>query len=549
MNQDSSPGVVGSGRLSRFISNVLIFLMMTCVIMTIANLIQNTLPDWHSGIIAGITLFIVIDRLYIFEQFKSLTPLSSEWAITFGSQWFVIVLFIKTLLSYASGLDSFMRDLSLYTRGNFEGLFNPEFVVTLLLALLAWYLSGEFLGLLDEVGLDQALALRESAPPLKSGLTSHQKLANLIFSTGIALVILTALARVDWRAIFLNAAGASTTPLNHFSGGEMGALLYFFFGLALLSQSRLMSLQTRWNQQRIPVSSKDLSRQWGTYSLVFILLLVIIISALPSGDNLGFFSVLGAFLGFLFNIIFFAAQLIFNLIYLLFSLPFFLLGRTPPFTNTLPTPPPLPDPATETAAPTAMDPIWALIRSIFLWGALIVIIVFSVGQFLKQHGGLVATLRKMPFTNWLIHAWQVLRGNWNKATATISQAIADGWQNIVSRLEGNRILPHWNLIRPRLFDPRRQIYFFYLAMIRRGSDQGMARKPSQTPSEYADTLENALPSLNEDVHLITESFIEARYSPHTIDSQKANLVKVAWKRVRRALQIGKNPKNVQPGGK
>ena len=114
--------------------------------------------------------------------------------------------------------------------------------------------------------------------------------------------------------------------------------------------------------------------------------------------------------------------------------------------------------------------------------------------------------------------------------------IAEGWQNILSRLEGRRILPAGSLIRLRALDPRRQIYFFYLAMIRRGGEQGVPRQPSQTPAEYASTLEKALPSGEEDIDSITQAFVEARYSRRKVDAGDADLVKATWGRIRRALQ-------------
>jgi hypothetical protein len=126
--------------------------------------------------------------------------------------------------------------------------------------------------------------------------------------------------------------------------------------------------------------------------------------------------------------------------------------------------------------------------------------------------------------------------NVEKTGGTLSRAIADGWHNIVARLEGSRILPRPNLIRLRSLDPRRQIYFFYLAMIRRGGEQGVRRKPSQTPAEYAVQLENALPSSQEDIESMTEAFVEARYSRQDVDSKKAELVKATWARIRSAFQ-------------
>src|SRR5688572_28947841 len=177
MNPRSISNAIGNARVFRALSYTLVFLMMACVVMTIGNLIQNTLPSWHSGIIAGVMLFIVIDRLYTYRQLRHLTPLSSEWAIARGAQWVLIVLLIRFLLSYANGLDSFIRDLSLFARGYIADFFTPEFVVTLLLALLVWYLPAQFLELLDEIGLNQELALREDSAYVQSdAVPAHHRL-------------------------------------------------------------------------------------------------------------------------------------------------------------------------------------------------------------------------------------------------------------------------------------------------------------------------------------------------------------------------------------
>lgn len=522
----------------RWISYTLVFLMMACGAMTIAILLENLAPGWHAGIIAAILLFIVIDRLYTYKQLRSLTLLSSEWLSGVGAQWVVILLLIRLLLSYANGIDSLLADLSLLTRGYLAELFTVEFVVTFLLACLFWVLTAQFLELLDEIGLDEELALREESAPIQGdSVPAHQRLVTLIFSLGIGLVLLTVLTRLDMQTILANVTGLPRVEVSRFSGAEAGALLYFVFGLTLLSLSRLMSLQTHWNRLRIPVSSHNLIRQWGTYSLFFLLMLAVVVSLLPAGDSLGLFSVLGTVFGFLFGVLFFLGQLLIFLIALLFTLPMllFLRGDSTPI-GRLPAIPALPLPPSEPAVPATSNEIWMLIRSILLWGSLVVIIVFALIQFVRQHGGLRAALRNSRVANWLILAWQWLSRNAVRTSGTLSRAIADGWERMVSRREGKRLLPRPRLTNVRSLDPRRRIYFFYLAMIRRGSEQGVTRKPSQTPSEYAGTLEKALPSTTQDIDSITEAFVAARYSRREVEPEEANAVKEAWGRIRRALQ-------------
>ena len=536
MNSRSISNAIGNAKRFRSISYALVFLMMVCVAMTIGILIENALPGWHSGIIVSVMLFIVIDRLYTYQQLKPLTLFSSEWMIAYGAQWIVIVLFIRFLLSYANGLDAFLTDLSLFARGYLANFFSGEFVIALLLALLVWILTAQFLGLLDEIGLDQELALREDPGRMQADvIPAHQRLVHLIFSLGIALVILTALTRINMRTIFSTPDGIPNIEVSRFSGGEAGALLYFLFGLALLSLSRLMSLQTHWNRLRIPVSSDNLTRQWGIYSLFFLFSLAVIVSLLPAGDSLGFFSVVGTLFGFLIQLLILISEVILALGLFLFSLPFLLFGKAPPFLSRI-APRPLPILPAQPVPPISISAVWELIRSILLWGSLAVIIVFSFIYFVRQHENILAALRRSRITNWLLLAWQWLYRNVDKTRATLSQAIAEGWQSIVARLEGKRILPRPAWVSLRSLDPRRQIYFFYLAMIRRGGEQGITRRPSQTPSEYAVTLENALPSAREDIDSITEAFVQARYSRQEVDSRKAESVKAIWERIRSTLK-------------
>jgi len=545
MNQSSNFNIVENPKAFGIISYTLVFLMMVCFSMTVGILIQNVMPSWSSDIIAGITVLIVIDRLYTYKRMKALIPFSRAWAITLGAQWVVTALFTKTLLSYLNDFGALISDISLFTRGDLEHLFSPEFIVTLLLAFFAWSISGQFLGLLDEIGLDQKLVLLETSIPIqKDILPAQQRLVNLTLQMGIGLVILTVLTRVNLSALY-NVDG-SLKGLSRFSGAEAGALFYFIFGLALLSLSRLISLQTSWNRQHIPIAPNNLIRHWGVYSVFFLLILIVVVGFLSSGYNLGLFSLLRIIFDFLLRIMLFIGQLIFGLLALIFSIPYLLFGKSLPVRYISPPPTPTPLPPSPLAEALPVDnPILALIRATLLWGGLLVIVGFSVARFVRQHGGFQATLRKLPIASWMFFVWQWLSNSADKARKTLSRTIADAWQSIISRSEGKRLFPRPSLIRLSSLDPRRQIYFFYLAMIRRGSEQGVERKSSQTPSEYATTLERVLPSVNEDVHAMTEAFVEARYSPRKINSEEANLVKAAWKRVRRALQMLKKPNKNQ----
>ncbi|HJS17824.1 MAG TPA: DUF4129 domain-containing protein, partial [Anaerolineales bacterium] len=137
---------------------------------------------------------------------------------------------------------------------------------------------------------------------------------------------------------------------------------------------------------------------------------------------------------------------------------------------------------------------------------------------------------------WLKLAWQWLYTTADRAGGSLVQAVGEGWRKVVTRLEGNRVFPRLGLISLGSLDARRRIYFFYLTMVRRGGEQGIPRNPSQTPAEYAVTLEEALPSQAEDIDSMTKSFVEARYSRREVNVSDADRTRSAWVRIRRALK-------------
>ena len=73
-------------------------------------------------------------------------------------------------------------------------------------------------------------------------------------------------------------------------------------------------------------------------------------------------------------------------------------------------------------------------------------------------------------------------------------------------------------------------------MIRRSGEQGLRREPSQTPSEYAVRLGQALPIAGEDIDSMTAAFVKARYSRRDVNAKEAAFVKATWARIRGALR-------------
>ena len=84
--------------------------------------------------------------------------------------------------------------------------------------------------------------------------------------------------------------------------------------------------------------------------------------------------------------------------------------------------------------------------------------------------------------------------------------------------------------------PRQLVLYFYLSIVRRAEQRDIVRQPWQTPYEYGVRLRAALPEQEPEVVELTEAFVIARYSPHPVTSEEANVLKRTWRRVRGALR-------------
>jgi hypothetical protein len=91
--------------------------------------------------------------------------------------------------------------------------------------------------------------------------------------------------------------------------------------------------------------------------------------------------------------------------------------------------------------------------------------------------------------------------------------------------------------------PRERILYYYLSILRRAERQGFPRQRAQTPHEYDATLGPHLPQARQEMDLLTQAFVEARYSQHVIEPGQARRVRVDWQRVKAALQALKRKKD------
>lgn len=528
------PEARASERIFRLTSDVLVALMMTCAGATLSSLVSAIFYDWPPALLPGLAAFAAFERLLTHARTRRLMLFSPEWLRAVLGEWVALALIVRVVVGLSRGPAAFAADLFTLTYSILEFFLRPEYLFVLVFTLVVWALTGAFASLLDDMGIDRALIALDAPAAAANEPHPRAQLTALVFSLGSALAALTALVRVNLREIFSAGAQPTFLDLSALSGGGASTLLYFLLGLALLSQSQFITLHTQWSLTRVRINP-GVARRWAGYSLVFLALVVGLASLLPTHYSLGFFEALGAVLNFVAAGVAFLGQLLVALVYLLISLLATLFGRTPEQS-----PPDLPAapsfeqlPLEPAPAPEANG--LAVVRSLLSWGVLMAIVFFGLVTFLRQNSPVWQALAGFPSGRWLMRAWRWLRGVFLVTKEGVVGLMQAGRERLRARREAlQEFSGDW--INPRRLNPRQRVRFFYLALLRRSAERGLTRGQAQTPLEFADTLERALPDADADIAALTDEFIKARYSRQPVPEEEATLARRLWERVQRVLR-------------
>ena len=91
-------------------------------------------------------------------------------------------------------------------------------------------------------------------------------------------------------------------------------------------------------------------------------------------------------------------------------------------------------------------------------------------------------------------------------------------------------------MRVSALTPRERVRYFYLRMVGRAAERGLARPAHQTPAEFAQRLETEWPDAEVDVEALTSAFQAARYDRRPIPAQEAQGAQAIWRRLMRELR-------------
>lgn len=418
--------------------------------------------------------------------------------------------------------------------------FDAAYTGYLAAGVIAWERSSTFGGLFDRLALSDAEIAFYSLPPKKQSERSEDRpidrerpavFANLARSWlhgGFVLAILAALTTVDLPSL----AGSGTLR----NIGRLGLqpemllalLVYFLLGLWMLSYGRLIMMQARWAADGVR-AGKEMASKWLRSSLALILGAAFIAAFLPIGSTFAISLVLGAIV----QLALVFMEFLFVLVALIPVFLLSLLGLAAPSGNE-PAPAPVVAPTAAPAAGAPVDETTALILGAIFWFVVAAVAAVALIFFVRERGAPLgsASVRSWwrAFIAWLRTLWQCASGR----AVALRRAVRVRLP--VRQKEGEAGRLPWRFIRPGQLPPRERVRYFYLSVVRRAGEKGVARDKSETPAEYAGDLKREWPGAEGEIEALTGAFLEARYSRRDFDEEDVNPVKRAWKEVRATVR-------------
>jgi hypothetical protein len=176
------------------------------------------------------------------------------------------------------------------------------------------------------------------------------------------------------------------------------------------------------------------------------------------------------------------------------------------------------------------------LRSLLFWGLFIAVIFFALRYYLSQNTALWKAITSFPLFRWLRVS---LKGFWRwvkGANRQLTVLVQSGLKRIRAPRLGNPAKSVRRIFNLARMSPRERIIYFYLNVIQLGGERGIERRPSQTPYDYENRLASEVPEIDPELHGLTETFLEARYSQHPVEQDRSEQAGTLWERIQAILK-------------
>lgn len=518
----NTPGASWNKRVFIVAGSLLVALMMACIMIAVLHLFRRINAEWQVTYLPWLGFFISLEAIYTTHLSYKISYFSEDRVKMRVAELIVILVIVKLLLFFIYSPMSLWFDLQAW-KSFLIDFFNRSYLLATGFTVFLWVIATQFGVDLYEIGRDDYAKGQEVAYYFSEDRAiARRRLVDRILVLGTIMITITAVVSLDSRFIW------GDRPL--FSGTYINLLLYFVLGFALFSQTQFAILGVTWRQESTPVQ-RNVGSRWVATSLLFLLVLAGLVWFLPTEYSLGLLGTLSVLFSYLMSIVVFLWNLFGFLFVSIFRLLGFFEGQSQEPNNN----PELPNLHMPPVVPGQPIPWIEVLKSILFWSVLIGVMGFAVYQYLKQNQELWQMIRRFPLVSWLVNLFEGLRHWFNRT-----------WRSVVSGMGvvRNRFIPAQTVgetpetlrfIRIHSLTPRQQVLFYFQALLRKAEQQGIHRRKTQTPYEYAQMLEASMPEVQANLEPFTDTFVEARYSQHPVTSDQASQAYGWWKSLRKII--------------
>ncbi len=497
--------------LNNFLWPFLITIMIMCFNLSVVNFAWLFNPSWSGRHFLIGMLITTVEALYSYRLLKSFHTAEAEFVLRYrAAEWGLLLILLKvlSLTNQSSGAIWAEMESAWQDPGN---LLSYEFLMMTMLAFTAWL-----------VATGSIIDFENLAIPYEND-EAQDNLADLFFKGGGILVLLSGLTQIELRSGWSSLTDFQRPQL---SGVIFNVLLYFVLGIVLLGQVNLTTLLQRWRTQNIEVAP-NLVKQWVKYSLIFLGGIGAVAFLLPTHYTLGFLTSVGIIITLFMTVPLFIFQLG-MLLFLLFTVWLLsLLGYT---ASDLPMQPPSP-PVLPSLAEETGSFFWSqLLQSLSFWIITLFIIGYLIKIYFTEQPKSLAWLKNLKpiafMAGILASLWQYFN-RWVQISGEVLSQLnpfkKKGTDSVTLKLR------HWFGLRGQ--SPRDKLLYYYLDILQRVESYRFGRQNHQTPYEYEPNLSQAIPETLSEVHQLTQTFVDARYSQATFNEEQVAIAKQQWQQI------------------
>jgi hypothetical protein len=506
---------------------LLVVLMMASAAVSYTQFLQRVFLGWKIGVFPVFCGLLSLEAFYVHTKTKTHEP-RQRWLFHIA-EWITILVLLKVLVYVTGGSVSFIADLGQW-ENNFSSFFTePHYLMTLVPVLGIWVLSTGFAFDLDRLQLDsEELYLENHELVERDRRDIRRRMIEIVMFIGAGVLLLAVMVRTDLGGLgqTLQLGAAMQAPV-------INVVVYFLLALMLLSQTQFDYLRGSWMWSGVPVSLR-MGWAWVRYGLIFFAVVALVAYVLPTRYTVGFLEVAKIVLDWFMLVAMGLLTLIFLPIYKLMAWLFELFGSKSPVepapqTNLQQLFPP----ANQTSTPV---PWLEVLKSLVFWTVFVGVIGYFLLYYLRQNRELWAKLTQFPILRWVMEWFTGLKKWFRAANLRVGEAIKAGRERLFPQAAARMA----GLLRPgiqfRNLNSRQKVIFFYLNLVQRGSQRGVVRRVSQTPSDYTQNLSQSFPEVKTELEDLTGAFMEARYSLHEVNDEHVGWVQQQWRRVMEALK-------------